>query len=676
LTLTSDPFRYIHRVFLTAAVALGTAAVSPPVLAQGAPAPPALLDVPYLPQSEELCGGAAIAMVMRYWGATAVYAETFANLVDPGVQGIRGRDLIRALEERGYESASFEGNLDHIARALAGRRPAIALIEDRPGRLHYVVLVGMRRDRIVIHDPARAPFRVVDAGDFLRAWAPAGYWMLVAQPGPNAMATPSVSAVESSVGESPATGVCGGMVDEGVRLSGQGDPAAAERVLELAAAECPHDAAPLRELAGVRVLRGEWLQAATLARAALERDPDDQHATRTLATSLFLAGEREKALDAWNRVDAPVVDFVDIRGLQQTRYAVAAAALDLSAQTVLTRGRLERARRRLDALPSLIGSRVTYEPDEADRAQVVAAVVERPVFPNGLLPLGAIALRVVTDRDVKVTSASPTGGGELWSASWRWWEHRPRVAFGVAAPAPFGGVWAVDAYAERQSYGAANTLTVERRRGVTLSASDWLNRSTRLLTDLSFDRWASGFTTSVMGQIGRSFDDGRGVVSFDGTIVMGAFRTELLGVRGEWQSATERVGPVWHLRGGVDTAGHRAPFALWPGAGVGQGRDVLLRAHPLLHDGIVRGVFGRRLSHGGVEWRYWRESIFRTIRVAPAVFVDVARAGHVPAFGDDRTHLDAGVGVRCAVPGAGVLRMDIARGLRDGHTSLSVGWTR
>ena len=36
------------------------------------------LAVPVSPQSEALCGGAAAAMVMRYWGATGVYAESFA----------------------------------------------------------------------------------------------------------------------------------------------------------------------------------------------------------------------------------------------------------------------------------------------------------------------------------------------------------------------------------------------------------------------------------------------------------------------------------------------------------------------------------------------------------------------------------------------------------------------
>ena len=44
------------------------------------------------------------------------------------------------------------------ARRSARGRPVIALIEDRPGRYHYVVVVSARRGGpIVLHDPARAP---------------------------------------------------------------------------------------------------------------------------------------------------------------------------------------------------------------------------------------------------------------------------------------------------------------------------------------------------------------------------------------------------------------------------------------------------------------------------------------------------------------------------------------
>ena len=141
-----------------------------------------LLDVPYLPQSEALCGGAAIAMVMRYFGATNVYAETFSALVDQAAGGIRGQDLLQALETRGWQARSFRGDASLVQSQLAAARPAIALIQDRPGRFHYVVVVGWFNGRVIVHDPARAPFRLLDEKQFTDAWAQSGYWTLVATP--------------------------------------------------------------------------------------------------------------------------------------------------------------------------------------------------------------------------------------------------------------------------------------------------------------------------------------------------------------------------------------------------------------------------------------------------------------------------------------------------------------
>jgi hypothetical protein len=149
------------------------------------------------------------------------------------------------------------------------------------------------------------------------------------------------------------------------------------------------------------------------------------------------------------------------------------------------------------------------------------------------------------------------------------------------------------------------------------------------------------------------------------------------GLFGNWRSRARAEGTVWLARAGLDAAGNDTPFALWSGAGTGHGRDALLRAHPLLHDGVIRdGVFGRIVASGGVEWRQWRWPVLRVGRVAPAAFVDGAHAYDAPTFADPRAHVDVGVGVRLAVPGAGVIRADIARGLRDGEVAVSVGWTR
>jgi hypothetical protein len=41
-----------------------------------------VLDVPFIAQSESLCGGAAAAMVLRYWGERGLTAESFSHLVD------------------------------------------------------------------------------------------------------------------------------------------------------------------------------------------------------------------------------------------------------------------------------------------------------------------------------------------------------------------------------------------------------------------------------------------------------------------------------------------------------------------------------------------------------------------------------------------------------------------
>ena len=152
---------------MTAAVTFVAAApVSGQTPSPSSPGP--VLDVPYVPQSEALCGGAAVAMVMRYWGAIGIHAESFSSLVDPGQQGIRGEDLISEVTRRGWSAASFRGDAMLVQRSLEARRPLIALVEDRPGRFHYVVVVSWVPGTVVVHDPARRPFQVLEEQLFLR----------------------------------------------------------------------------------------------------------------------------------------------------------------------------------------------------------------------------------------------------------------------------------------------------------------------------------------------------------------------------------------------------------------------------------------------------------------------------------------------------------------------------
>jgi hypothetical protein len=137
------------------------------------------------------------------------------------------------------------------------------------------------------------------------------------------------------------------------------------------------------------------------------------------------------------------------------------------------------------------------------------------------------------------------------------------------------------------------------------------------------------------------------------------------------------VSVEWLARGGLRLAGERAPASLWSGGDTGHARDVLLRAHPLLHDGVIEGsVFGRRVIYAGAEARRWTRAGRWPVRVAPAAFVDVARARNGLPNADSRGQIDVGGGVRVSLAMFGTLRVDVAHGLRDGRNAVSFGWER
>ena len=252
------------------------------------------------------------------------------------------------------------------------------------------------------------------------------------------------------------------------------------------------------------------------------------------------------------------------------------------------------------------------------------------------------------------------------------------MAFGLAAPSWFGGVWNLQAFDDRQTYGTAADETEERRRGVSLALSDWVTARVRLETAVGIDRWrARGTSFVTSGAVLFRGSDDRTSLELRGAAWAGDVRTWSISARAAWRSSARNEGQVWIGGAGYDRAGDAAPLALWPGAGTGTGRDVLLRAHALLRDGVIRdAVFGRTLQHANVEWRLWRQGGKTPLRYAPALFIDVARAGRGAAFTDRRLHTDAGAGLRIALPGAGILRMDVAKGLRDGDAVFSMGWIR
>lgn len=650
---------------LVAAIAFTAAAAVP------RPAGAQPLAVPFLPQSEDLCGGAAAAMVMRYWGASDVYPDAFSPLVRREAGGILTSVLADDLARRGWTVIAGAGDAAAIAKELGRRRPVIALIQDRPGRYHYVVVVDRANGRVTVHDPARGPNRALDAARFDRAWADAGRWMLILLPGSSPLPD-SATGSDSGPGNAAA---CAALVGEGVARASD-DRSAARAALTRATAACPDEAAAWRELAGLDALDADWTASADRARRAVAIDPDDALAWRILATANYLRHDDLAALAAWNHVDEPKVSLVDIKGLEHTRYAVVADAIDVPLKSVLTPAAIKLAERRVRELPAVAAARVTFHPAESGHAQIDAALVEHARGPFGYAWWIRAGFDAASGREATATFSNLTGGGDAAGATWRWWEHRPMVSAFYAAPGPaaIGGVWRLAASRETQTFG--RNPFEETRTSAGMSITRWITDRTHVTTGASVERWTGrAGDVAFAGAIDHWAAASRLRLQADATQAVGSHPFATAGLTAALRSTSATDGFVAFGLAGYRAATGSSPASVWPGADTGHARDVLLRAHPLLDDGIITGgAFGRRLAFATVEAQRWTLLHRVPVRIAPAAFVDAAHAARGLAATDARLHVDAGGGLRVAIPGAGVMRIDVARGVRDGGTVLSAAW--
>lgn len=668
-----------RRLVVAAAAIVAAAAMAPCVLAQSStperrvssPSTAGVLRVPYLPQSEDLCGGAAAAMVMRYWGARDIYADAFTSLVDHSAGGIPTGALVSALQSRHWDARAESGTPERLEAQLALRRPVIALIAVAPGRYHYVVVVARTAGRTILHDPARAPDRSLPDAEFDRRWGATDRWMLTMLPPSDLRAAPPDQ--EPAAPEAPPS--CAPLVSQGIAAAPR-DMADSRSLLQRAASACPRSSAPWRELAGVDALERNWSAAQTHAARAVELDSGDLYAWQLLGTARFLLGDDSRALDAWNRAGEPHVDLVNVSGLQRTRYGIVYDAAGMAPRTLLTPSALRVAQRRVADVPSIATARVLFHPVDATTAQVDVGVVERDPYPHGLPALAALGGGAAVNRTIDGSLASLTGGGERIDVRWRWWQHRPAASVAFIAPAPFiHGTWQVEAGREAETFAQGSE---ETRTHAALAARAWVNDRLRIGATAGIDRWTNRGRQVLAGadaefwpipdrlQVRGRLSHWAGGEPFSTAEADATFRT----------SAARSKGLVL-LRAGAAAATANAPALAWPGAGTGHVRDVLLRAHPLLQDGMIAdGVFGRRLTFAGAEWQRWSRPSKWLVQYAPAAFVDVAKAsrGFGPAILP--TQIDAGVGLRLAAPGSGVLRVDVAHGLRDGRTALSLMWER
>ena len=142
--------------------------------------------VPFVPQADNYCGPASLAMVLRYWGEAVDPGEIGAALYLPSVKGTLNLDLEFYARRRGFRAESFRGTLAEVKAEIDRGRPVIAFQDQGIGPLdfpHFLVVIGYddARELILAHSGVTEN-RLIPYREFLWTWGKKGNWTLRIRP--------------------------------------------------------------------------------------------------------------------------------------------------------------------------------------------------------------------------------------------------------------------------------------------------------------------------------------------------------------------------------------------------------------------------------------------------------------------------------------------------------------
>ena len=404
-------------------------------------------------------------MVFRYYGDRHADVQQFEPLVDRRAGGIADTSSSRRCGSGTGAPAPLTGSIDLLREQLAAGAPLVLLLEDRPGRYHYVVAVGADADGVLVHDPTWGPWRRHRPPGLQRRWAAARNWMLLIQPAerrpcrgsqaaPAAASTPALSLRQDEM--RPAARACGRR-DRPIRaVRGRRNPRPRDaRVPAIAQRRWrswrPFDS---RRSDGTMHKPSRSRRSRSMA--------SNTYAWDVLGSARFIRDDAAGALSAWNQGRQ-----ADAR-LGRDRWAVA--------NTLLAGRRV----RRPDAEYHPHRARVSARRAAAARAARIsspsASITRRTstdsrpcVSPSRNAPAGRTGSPWALARrsGEKCARPCPDGRGKARSgpARWRWWSNRPRVGLDFTAPrvGVVRGVSKASGAWERETYAVGEVTRTARR---------------------------------------------------------------------------------------------------------------------------------------------------------------------------------------------------------------------
>jgi len=263
------------------------------------------------------CGPACLTMVLNSWDDARSFSqrEIADEIYDAGSRSTYNSELVLYPRTKGFESYSFQGNLEILKDLIRKDIPVIVLTKTlkQLRRGHYRVVVGFDDDegQIIFHDPFFGGRNAMKAKTFMKVWELGkgrnlSRWMMAVLPGQTAFPFPALQ-------NDPMTSI--NLATAYYRRSDY--PRSKEQWLKIREA-LGADPYPLYSLGMVSLRQGRLDEAEAFALEALGKDAKSAYAHDVLGLAYANQGKMILALQSLGQALrlAPKEKFIQTHYLQ------------------------------------------------------------------------------------------------------------------------------------------------------------------------------------------------------------------------------------------------------------------------------------------------------------------------------------------------------------------------
>ncbi|MBI2400120.1 MAG: C39 family peptidase [Deltaproteobacteria bacterium] len=142
--------------------------------------------VPFFPQDEYMCGPAALASVIGYYGSSSGMKDVAVEVYSEKLKGTLPMDLLLYAKAKGFEAKYYKGSMNGLKESLTRGEPLILFLNLGYSFYpvgHYIVAVGMDQVAgVVFAHSGTEKEQAFTMKELEKSWAKTGYSTLLVRP--------------------------------------------------------------------------------------------------------------------------------------------------------------------------------------------------------------------------------------------------------------------------------------------------------------------------------------------------------------------------------------------------------------------------------------------------------------------------------------------------------------